>query len=671
MFNTGNDITVNIRGEADNLVRELNRSKKEISNFQKGLNTVAKAGAALFAVDAVVGFGKAVFNTTAEFQKFEAVLTNSLGSSTAAKRELSQIQEIAKTMPFSVAELSGAFIKLNNQGLKPSGEELKNLADVAAFTGKGIDQLAEAALDAATGEFERLKEFGIKAKSEGDKVIFTFRGQATEIDKTSKAINEYIIGLGDLNGVQGATDSISRTLGGQVNNLGDSFDQLAVALGGLVNGPAGDAVGFLTDLLNGTTSVIKNIQTVLGTVDFSVVDTGSVDDARFNLERLNGVLAELQKGDNELIPAAAIKIEQVNKAIQEQVKAINELSKAELGRERFEELANASSKSKASIESAIPTIKNLNEELETLKSTQETASKLEAIKIQAKIEGIEEELKSFTEVVKRSKPFLDASVRIDENSFDLSNLKVEITAIPKRDGAALQDFATDTLGDLNKFFTDAQGITFDPFRGATFDDTNAKVELLKNNMIDLLDQGIKPSSEQFQALNDQLTNLTAIQELAGAATTFGDTFANAMNSGANAAEGFAQAASAAARQVIQTLVAEGVTALVAGVFKNPAFAFLGPAAIPIAGAAGAAAAALFSSIIPKFATGAVLSGPTLNIAGEAGKEYVMPLPDMRKLADELTDGRGRGGKVQVEGIIRGNDILISSQRSAARRAILA
>lgn len=670
MFSNESDITVRIKGDADSLARELNRTKKELSSFQRGIGTIAKASAALFAVDAVVGFGKAVFNTTAEFQKFEAVLSNSLGSSVAAKRELSQIQEIAKTMPFSVAELSGAFIKLNNQGLKPSGEELKNLADVAAFTGKGIDQLAEAVLDAGTGEFERLKEFGIKAKSVGDKVVFTFRGQATEIDKTSKAINEYIIGLGDLKGVQGATEAISRTLGGQVNNLGDAFDQLAVALGNLLNGPAAGAVGFLSNLLTETTGVVKNIQAVLGTVDFSVVDTGSVEDARYNLERLTGVLAELQKGDNELLPGVDEKITTINKAIQDQIIAINQLGKAELGRARFEELGNEARKTKEALESNLPTFKKLKDELAELKDAQEIANLSDAVKIQAKIEGVEKEIKNFEAALNRTKPILEAGVKIDKSAFTLDDLKIEFQATPKRDGAALQDFATETIGDLNRFFGDQQGLRFDLFGGATFDTANAQIELLKTNMQALVDVG-KGTSEQFQALNDQLSSLTFIQDLSQAANVFGDAFSQAMDQGATAAEGFAQAAGQAARFVIQTLIAEGVAGIMRGVLTSPAFAALGPAAIPIAAATGTAAAAIFSSLVPKFASGAVLTGPTLNIAGEAGKEYVMPLPNMKKLADELTDGRGRGGRVEVQGVIKGRDILISSQRSAAREALLA
>lgn len=53
----------------------------------------------------------------------------------------------------------------------------------------------EALLDAQTGEMERLKEFGITAQQNGNKVAFTFKGVTTTVDKTDKAIQGYLLSL--------------------------------------------------------------------------------------------------------------------------------------------------------------------------------------------------------------------------------------------------------------------------------------------------------------------------------------------------------------------------------------------------------------------------------------------------------------------------------------------
>jgi hypothetical protein len=208
------------------------------------MNKIGGAIAAAFSVQAVIGFSRAVIQVRSEFEKFEAVLTNTLGSSGAAKLALLDIKEMAARTPFSVAELSGAFVKLTNYGLMPSMEAMRQYGDLASSVGKGFDQLAEAVADATTGEFERLKEFGIKASKQGDKVTFTFKEQATTVDFTTKAIENYVKGLGDMRGVSGSMAAISETLGGKVSNLGDKWDSLLNTVGNTdVWGNAIEAMG--------------------------------------------------------------------------------------------------------------------------------------------------------------------------------------------------------------------------------------------------------------------------------------------------------------------------------------------------------------------------------------------------------------------------------------------
>lgn len=211
-----------------------NEASKSAKKAQTGLLSIKDAiGLISFAaiVEGLRRVGGEVLRVIGEFQRMEAVLTNSLGSNSAARDALTAIQVFAARTPYSVIQLSNAFVKLTNQGLQPSILELQNYGDLAASVGKELDQLAEAVIDATVGEFERLKEFGIKAKQEGDRVAFTFRGVTTEVDKTSEAINDYILSLGELEGVSGSTDAISKTLNGTISNLGDSWEALLNVFG--------------------------------------------------------------------------------------------------------------------------------------------------------------------------------------------------------------------------------------------------------------------------------------------------------------------------------------------------------------------------------------------------------------------------------------------------------
>jgi len=204
-----------------------NKAKKTESTFSK----LTKTAGGVFAALGVATVGREVVNTLAEFEKFEAVLTNTLGSNSAAQAALQQIKDFAASTPFQVDGLTGAFVKLANQGFTPTVDEMRKLGDIAASTGKEFDQLAEAVIDAQTGEFERLKEFGIRASKEGDKVKFTFKGVETQTDFTADAMRAYILSLGDAAGVSGAMAAISKTTGGQISNLQDKITDLALKIG--------------------------------------------------------------------------------------------------------------------------------------------------------------------------------------------------------------------------------------------------------------------------------------------------------------------------------------------------------------------------------------------------------------------------------------------------------
>ncbi len=217
---------------------ELAQTQSQINKLQGGStalgNAFKGAFATLGALGVVVGLAevvRAVIQTTATFEKFKAVLTNTLGSQRAAAEAFDLITKTAATTPFSLEQVTEAYIKLANRGLKPTELALKSFADIAASQGKELDQFVEAALDATQGEFERLKEFGIKASKSGEQITFAFKGIKESVENTPEAINAFLIALGQVEGVAGSTDSISQTLSGTWSNLGDNAGQLANALG--------------------------------------------------------------------------------------------------------------------------------------------------------------------------------------------------------------------------------------------------------------------------------------------------------------------------------------------------------------------------------------------------------------------------------------------------------
>jgi hypothetical protein len=205
--------------------------QKETDKTSAYIKKIGAAAAAYFSIQTFTNLISSIGRVRGEFQKYDAVLTNTLGSKGKAQEALSQIQKFAAETPFQITELTSSFVKLANQGFTPTIQQMKQMGDLASSVGKGYDQLTEAILDAAMGEWERMKEFGIKARQEGDKVTVTFKGQSVIIDNTAASIRNYILSLGSMKGVSGALEGISQTIVGMKSNLQDTWDMLLNNIG--------------------------------------------------------------------------------------------------------------------------------------------------------------------------------------------------------------------------------------------------------------------------------------------------------------------------------------------------------------------------------------------------------------------------------------------------------
>ena len=275
-------------GDASKFQSAVNKSQKSVNNFSTSLKQVGGIIAGAFAIDKLMEFGSSVIETTSTFQRFESVLTNTLGSESEAQKALDRITEFASKTPFSVAELTDSFVRLANQGFKPTSEEMRKLGDLASSTGKEFVQLTEAIIDAQVGEFERLKEFGIRASKQGDQVTFTFKNVKTQVDFTSDAIQEYILSLGDLKGVSGAMVGISNTLGGQISNLGDSFDKMKDTIGDKL-------MPVLTSVINKFKGLFEIVTDFLNPNQALIDDFREAKVAVDNIEQASLVLSETQR----------------------------------------------------------------------------------------------------------------------------------------------------------------------------------------------------------------------------------------------------------------------------------------------------------------------------------------------------------------------------------------
>jgi len=646
--------------------------------------------ASAFSAAAFISFGKAVLDVTAEFQKFNAVLGNTLGSSTLASLKLKEIQDFAAKTPFGVNELTGAFVKLANSGFKPTGDQMRALGDLASSTGKSFDQLAEAILDAQSGEFERLKEFGVRAKDAGDSVIFTYKGVQTQVAKTSESIRNYITDLGNAEGVSGSMAKISETLGGKISNLGDSWDQMLLSVGGNTEGVFNTAIDIISKAINKVTDYNNELALASkydlgnGVVDFGQrISSAFFGTGKTDLELQASIIQQISKGINDTANRAitgAKKVSDFGKAI------------AELKKQGDTQLATATKNGASSGQ-----IKAISDAYQFgVKALQDARTAFGNQSSSDANFGDSKKVKTLSDVLKVLNIDLEKSSNQFKSTFSEEN-EARISSYQKAIDDLIEIGYNRTSAAVIKLKKEQQGLFLltgnDSTKGTQealkrYRDSLKQPELLGNTSVNI--PSLENSSrvkeynqllaEQAQFKADyeegfrQLSSGAISDAIGGGFSAIGE----AMVSGGSVIEAAGNALlgtlGSFLNELGQMLIKKGLATVLAGTALN--FLFPGSGAKTTAGGFGliaaGAALSLGSGIIggasrgvnnrnttnnvTAFASGGIVSGPTNALIGEyAGArnnpEVVAPLSKLKSMI-------GGGEQIYIaENVIRGQDIV--------------
>ena len=242
-----------------NMRRASEDARSAMGDMQKKAAVVAKGATAAFAVTSVAvgSLAAAIVPVQRKFDQMQGQLVTATGSYENAAHAMAALNQFAAQTPYDLEQSVIGFTKLVNLGLTPSERALTSYGNTASAMGKSMEQMIEAVADAATGEFERLKDFGIKSSKEGDRVTFTFRGIKTEVGQNAAEIEKYLMGLGEVE-FAGAMANQMDTLNGRISQAEIAMDglKLAIAQSGI-----GDimkaAVEETTETLEGMTAFIK------------------------------------------------------------------------------------------------------------------------------------------------------------------------------------------------------------------------------------------------------------------------------------------------------------------------------------------------------------------------------------------------------------------------------
>jgi len=276
--------SINIRFNADlkgfssqmqNVQRSLNKTGKQLQNIGSNLSVSVTAP--------LLGIGALAVKAAADMETLKTSLdTVFQGDSNASNKAFDEIKEFAATTPFQLDEVATAFIKLKNLGLDPSISALTSYGNTASALGKSLDQMIEAVADASVGEFERLKEFGIKAKSQGDQVSFTFQGVTTTVEKNAAQISEYLQGIGNVN-FAGSIQRQADTFKGRLSTLKDNIAQAFASIGNII-------ITYITPLFDKLNGIIQRFQELSPTTKKWIVILGGIAAAVGPLLALAGTI---------------------------------------------------------------------------------------------------------------------------------------------------------------------------------------------------------------------------------------------------------------------------------------------------------------------------------------------------------------------------------------------
>jgi len=242
----------------DETARAFRTLQSNLGKVETAFLNVAKVAGALGAVFAGA-FVRDLVNVNKEFQSLKASLVTFTGSVENADGAFKILQDFAKQTPFSLQEVVGSFNLLVAQGIKPTEKQLMAFADISGGTSKSIMQFAEAVADASVGEFERLKEFGIKASKEGDQLTLKMGDITKVINNDSDSIIDALTEIAQLQFAGGAARQAA-TLGGAITNLRDTVDGFMFSIGEAGFGRAlAESIKELTTFIDGNDALAKLI----------------------------------------------------------------------------------------------------------------------------------------------------------------------------------------------------------------------------------------------------------------------------------------------------------------------------------------------------------------------------------------------------------------------------
>ncbi len=264
-----------MRQEIDALSRNTMQRTNEM---QSGFKNLAAGIGAYFSAQALGGLVREIINVRGEFQKTEIALATMLKSSTAAKDLMAQMSDLAAKTPFSFQEVSAGAKQLLAFQV-PANEvvnTLKRMGDIAAGVGVPLERInmiygqvkAKGRLQGE--ELLQFMEAGIPMADELAKVLGVSSSEVSKLASNGQISFEQtkqaLFNLTNQGGMFfNMMENTSKSLSGQVSNLGDAWDRMLNDIGKSQEGILSGGIGAITALVENYQTVIDVLTVLVST----------------------------------------------------------------------------------------------------------------------------------------------------------------------------------------------------------------------------------------------------------------------------------------------------------------------------------------------------------------------------------------------------------------------
>jgi len=280
-FGAGID-TAQFRRDIETMRRDIlglnNTVKNETKQMDSSFKNLSIGIAGYFSASALIGFTQELINVRGEFQKTEIAFSTMLGDGGKATELMSQMVDLAAKTPFSLSEVANGAKQLLAFQIPADQvvDTLTRMGNIAAGLSVPLARInlvygqVKAKGKLMGDDLRQFTEAGIPMVAELAKKFGKTTGEITAMVSAGKIgfkdVQDVLFGLTNEGGMfYNLMEKQSKSLSGQIANLGDSWDQMLNKIGQSNEGLLSSGIEGLSYLVEHYEDVIKILTILVST----------------------------------------------------------------------------------------------------------------------------------------------------------------------------------------------------------------------------------------------------------------------------------------------------------------------------------------------------------------------------------------------------------------------